>query len=146
MNLSNAFETALVKHLFQNLAIALVGDASGLQPSAVAGSLHISLHTADPGEAGAQNTSETTYTGYARVPVARSAAQWPELNGNVDNANAITFGLCTAGTPSITHVGVGTDLAGAGLLIASVALPAPLAVSPGITPSFAAGALDFAFQ
>ena len=32
------------------------------------------LHTADPGEAGAQNTSEATYTGYARIAVSRDVA------------------------------------------------------------------------
>jgi len=146
MNLSNAFETALIKLLFQNIAIALIGDAAGLQPSAVAGSLHISLHTADPGEAGAQNTSEATYTGYARIPVARAAAQWPESGGATENANVITFGLCTAGSETITHIAIGASLSGAGLVIASGALSAPLAVSPGITPSLAVGALDFAAQ
>jgi hypothetical protein len=36
--------------------------------------LYLALHTADPGEAGNQTTSEATYTSYARVTVARSGA------------------------------------------------------------------------
>ena len=65
-----------LKHLLQNAAIADVGDASGLQPSATAGSLYISLHTASPDAADVQTTSEADYTSYARVAVARSAAGW----------------------------------------------------------------------
>lgn len=48
--------------LFNNTDWAVVGDASGLQNSAVAGSLYLSLHTASPGEGGTQATSEITYT------------------------------------------------------------------------------------
>lgn len=74
MSKSNAFETALLGLLFENTAIANLGDAGGLRASATAGSLYFSLHTADPGEAGDQTTSECTYTSYARVAVARSSA------------------------------------------------------------------------
>ena len=58
MSATNAFETDLLKLIFQNVALANVGDASGLQPSSTAGSLYISLHTGDPGETGDQTTSE----------------------------------------------------------------------------------------
>ena len=34
----------------------------------------VALHTADPGEAGTQSTSEATYTSYARVNVIRTVA------------------------------------------------------------------------
>jgi hypothetical protein len=66
----------ILKLLFQNDAFANVGDAGGLQPSATAGNLYISLHTADPGADGDQTTSECAYTSYARVAVARSGAGW----------------------------------------------------------------------
>lgn len=65
-----------LKLLFQNLAWANVGDAGGLQPSATAGNLYVSLHTDDPGAGGDQTTNECAYTSYARVAVARSAAGW----------------------------------------------------------------------
>src|SRR5574342_681075 len=130
---SNTFENDLLLLIFNNADIALIGDAAGIQNSATAGSLYVSLHTADPGEAGAQNTNETTYTGYARVAVARSGAGWTVSANAVANAAAITFGQCTSGTPTITHFGVGTDSSGAGKLLYSGALTASLAVSPGIT-------------
>lgn len=146
MSATNAFETALLQHILQNLAIANIGDASGLQPSATAGNLYISLHTADPGESGSQNTSEATYTSYARVAVARSSGAW-DVTGSVgSNLAAVEFPTATGGSNTLTHFGVGTASSGAGNLLLSGQLevggvPAPLSVSNGITPSFAIGAL-----
>lgn len=65
----------VLKLYFQNVDHANVGDASGLQNSAGAGNIYVSLHTADPA-GGDQTTSEATYTGYARVAVARGAGTW----------------------------------------------------------------------
>ena len=76
MSKSNSWENALLLLMFNNSNVANVGDATGLRGSTVAGSLYISLHTADPGEAGDQTTNEIAYTGYARVAVARSGAAW----------------------------------------------------------------------
>jgi len=47
---------------FNNTDWAVVGDAAGLQNSAAAGSLYLSLHTSSPGEAGTQATNEISYT------------------------------------------------------------------------------------
>lgn len=144
MSASNALENAALLLYFNNTGHANVGDATGIRPSSAAGSLYVSLHTADPGEAGNQSTSETTYTGYVRVAVARSGAGWT-VSGTAPsqaaNAAAVTFGLCTAGTPTITHFGIGSGSAGATELLWSGALAASLAVSPGVTPSFAIGTL-----
>ena len=142
MSASNAFETSLLNLLFLNIDIANIGDAAGLQNSVAAGSFHISLHTADPGEAGTQATSEATYTGYARVAVARTGAGWVVIGNTADNAAPVTFPACTGGTNIVTHFGVGTDSAGVGNMIVRGALAASLSVSSGITPSFATGTLD----
>lgn len=144
MSLSNTFETALLNHIFNNAAIANVGDATGLPASAAAGSLYVSLHTADPGEAGSPTTSEATYTGYARVAVARSAGGWTVSGASASNAAAINFPAATAGSNTLTHFGISTSASGAGTLLLSGALTASLAVSAGITPSFAAGQLTVA--
>uniref|UniRef100_A0A6M3IND2 Uncharacterized protein n=1 Tax=viral metagenome TaxID=1070528 RepID=A0A6M3IND2_9ZZZZ len=142
MSKGNTFENDLLLHVFQNAAIALIGDASGLQPSAAAGSLYVSLHTADPGEAGDQTTSECAYTSYARVAVARTAGGWTVTANAVENAGAITFPACTGGSETATYFAVGTSSAGAGKILYSGALTAGLAISSGITPAFAAGELD----
>lgn len=142
MSKSNAFENELLLLIFNNTDIANIGDAAGLQNSAAAGSLFVALHTADPGEGGTQATSEATYTGYARVGVARSGAGWTVSGNGVTNAAAVTFGECTAGTNTITHFSVGKETSGSTAILYSDALTAPLAVSALITPEFAAGALD----
>lgn len=142
MTATNAFETACLALYFTNVDHANIGDAAGLQNSAVAGDFYISLHTADPGEAGNQTTNEATYGSYARVAVARSGAGWTVAGSNVSNAAAITFPTASSGPNTITHFGIGSDSAGAGNLFFSGALGASRVVDTGITPSFAIGELD----
>lgn len=145
MSKGNDFENDLLLLLFNNTAIANIGDAAGLQPSAGAGSLFVSLHTADPGEAGDQTTSEANYTGYARIGVTRAGAGWTVAANEASNAALITFGACTAGNNTITYIGIGTLTAGAGMLMYSGAVTDPvagLAVTVGITPKIQIGDLD----
>lgn len=145
MSATNTFEENLLKHILQNADIALIGDATGLRGSSTAGVLYVSLHTADPTEAGDQTSGEATYTSYARVSVARSGAGWAVSSGATptgDNVAAINFPACAGGSNTITHFGIGTASGGAGSLLLSGALSASLAVSSGITPSFAVGVLD----
>jgi hypothetical protein len=139
---SNSLENDLLLHIFQNATIALVGDATGLRGSTTAGSLYVSLHTADPGEAGDQTTNETSYTSYARVAVARNSGGWTVSGNGVENTAAVTFPKCTGGSATLTHFGVGTDSSGAGKLLYSGALNSNLAVSNNITPQINAGDLD----
>jgi len=130
----------LILLIFNNVNWANVGDATGLRGSSAAGSLYISLHTADP-SAGNQTTSEAAYTSYARIPVARSAAGFTCSGENVSNAAAAVFAACTGGTETITHFGFGSASSGAGNLFASAPLDASLAVYATIQPRFDIGAL-----
>lgn len=139
MSKSNAAETAILALLFNNTDFAGIGDAGGLQNSATAGSLYVSLHTADPGEAGTQTTNETAYTNYARVAVARTAGGWTVSGNTVTNTAQITFPQCGASGATITHAAIGTDISGAGTILYSGALSSSLAVALNITPFFAAG-------
>lgn len=141
MSKTNAWEDDLLNLLFLNTAASLIGDAAGLQPSAVAGNLYVSLHTADPGEAGDQTTNEATYTGYARVAATRSGADWAVAGGSATNLNNITFGTCTGGTETVTYFGVGTDAVGVGKLLYIGLLNLALPITPGVTPFFNAGDL-----
>lgn len=142
MSMSNASETALLNLLFNNTDWANVGDAAGLQNSAAAGSFYVALHTADPTDAGDQTTSEVSYTGYARVAVARSGAGFSVSGAQVSNAATVQFGECTAGSATATHFSVGLLSAGAGDILYSGALSASRAISAGITPLFNPGALQ----
>jgi len=77
MSKSNTFENQYLQLIFNNVDIPNIGDAGGIQNSAVAGNLYLALHTADPGEAGDQTTNECAYTSYDRVAVARTVKSCP---------------------------------------------------------------------
>ncbi|HYT46730.1 MAG TPA: hypothetical protein VEP90_30670, partial [Methylomirabilota bacterium] len=66
MSKSNTWESDLLLLVFNNTNAGSIGDATGLRGSSTAGSLYVSLHTADPGETDDQTSSEATYTSYAR--------------------------------------------------------------------------------
>lgn len=113
----NTFENELLLLIFNNVDIALIGDAGGLQNSAAAGSLYVALHTADPGEAGDQTTSEIAYTGYARAAIARSGAGWTVSGNQVSNAALFNLGPCTAGSDTATHWSIGVAASGASKIL-----------------------------
>jgi hypothetical protein len=139
---TDAFETALLQHIFQNAAIANIGDAAGLLPSAAAGSLFVSLHTADPGEAGTQTTNETTFSNYARQGVVRSAAGWTISGNNASNAAAVLFPVVGATGATITHIGIGVAVSGASLLLFKIPLTASRVLATGDQLNFAIGEID----
>ena len=134
MSKSDAFEASILDLLFKNFAITGIGDAGGLLPSAVAGNLFVTLHTADPGDAGTAITSETAYTGYARQPVARGAG-WTRTGNSISPAANVDFPECSAapGTPN-THFGVASTVSGAGVLLYKGALTPNITMAVGVIP------------
>lgn len=125
--------------LFRAAAIANIADNAASSPLT---NLYLSLHTADPGAGGNQQTSEATFGAYARIAVARSAGGWNAPSGGIlDNAALIQFAECTSGSNVITHVGIGTLASGTGKLLYVGALAASRTISSGIRPQFAASAL-----
>jgi len=106
MSKSNACETALLQLLFNATTFAEMAENDTTSPSA---NLTVALHTGDPGEAGNQSTSETTYTGYSRVNVARTSGGWTVSGNSVSPVANIDFGECSASPGgAITHFSVGT--------------------------------------
>lgn len=144
MSFVNAMETALLQHLFQNAAIANVGDASGLPASTGAGSSQLQLHTAAQDDTQADLTANAvTYTGYARPTQARSAAGWTVTNNVADNAALIQFGEMSAGGP-VTAVYVSLGLLATGDVVRMNAdLNSDLVINNGVNPQFAIGSLDW---
>lgn len=132
---SNSFENSLQLLMFNNTNAANIGDATGLRGSSTAGSFYFSLHTADPGEAGTQSTSEIAYTSYARVAVARSNAGFTITNNEVVNAANVSFPAPTGANSTALFWGLGTASSGAGVLLYS----GPLATAP---IGFAIGNVD----
>ncbi len=134
MSKSNAFENAFLLLVFNNTNIALVGDATGLRGSSTAGSLFLSLHTADPGEAGSQTSNETTYGSYARVGVTRSSSGFTVSGNTVTLTANVDFPTCASGTATITHFGIGTSSSGAGTLLWKGPISPNIPVSTGTIP------------
>lgn len=131
MSKSNAFETDILGLLFNATAIANIADNAATGPLT---ELFVSLHTADPGEAGTQATNETTYTGYARVGVARTSGGWSVAGNSVSPVADITFGEDTAGTGTITHAGIGVASSGATKLLYSGTVTPNIVLGVGVTP------------
>jgi hypothetical protein len=118
MSKSNAFENSLLLLVFNNTNIANVGDATGLRGSTTVGSLYISLHTADPGEAGTQATNECAYAGYARQPIARTTGGFTVSGDNVALAATVNFPASSAGANEVaTHFAIGVAVSGATVVL-----------------------------
>lgn len=142
------FAAALLELILNNVPLAGIGDATGLRGSSADGSLYVALHTADPGEAGNQSTNEISYTGYARIAVARnpSSKKWTvtedagDSRGEAVNVDAILFGEMTGGTGgTATHFSVGEDPSGAGDILYKGALTPNIAVATAVQPRIPAG-------
>jgi hypothetical protein len=135
MSKSNACETDLLKLLFNNVTWAGLGDTIGIVGSAVAGSLYVSLHTADPDEPGNQTSSEINYTGYSRVAVPRNSGGWVVSGGVVSPVSDISFGQMTGGTGGVvTHFGIGKLSSGTGELLYSGSVSPHISVTNGVAP------------
>lgn len=135
MSKSNAFENDYLKLIFNNVAIGLIGDTNGLQPSAAPGNLYLSLHTADPGEAADQTTNETAYTGYTRMPVARTTGGFTVTNNTVQLVSNLDFPVCTASPgANLTHFQIGTSVSGAGKALYTGTLTPNVVMNTGVLP------------
>lgn len=132
MSFSNASETAVLNQVFKGTALPWNSNTD----------LYLALHTADPGEAGTATTSEATYTGYARVAVARSSG-FTVTGAQISNAALAQFPLCTGGSSTVTHVSIVDTSSGAGNIIVSGALNASYTIINGYQPQFNAGTLTF---
>jgi len=132
MSKGNSFENSWLLLIFNATAISLIADNAATTPIT---NIYVSLHTADPGEAGDQETSETAYTNYARLAVARTDAGWTVTANSVSPAANIDFAECgeTAGAP-ITHFAVGTAASGAGVLLYSGTVTPNITMAAGVIP------------
>jgi hypothetical protein len=134
MDLNNVAALGILNLLLNNADFANVGDSTGLQGSGSAGVFFISLHSADPGAAGNQATSEVSYTGYARASFARGTGQWTVASTTFSPNAAIVFPPCTAGTATATYAGIGLASSGAGTLLWAGPITPSIVIATGVTP------------
>lgn len=100
---------------------------------------YIGLFTATPNDSG--GGTECTGGSYARVAVTNNSTNWPNAaSGQKKNGTVITFPEATASWGTATHFGI-FDAASGGVLGHYNALTTPVAISSGMTPSFAVNAL-----
>jgi hypothetical protein len=130
MSMGNSTENAILLLIFNATAWADMAQDDGSSPAA---NLTVALHTSDPGEGGTQSTNEISYTGYARVSVARTSGGWTVTDNSVSPAAAITFGEMTAGAGgTVTHFSVGTGVSN--FLLFSGTVTPNIAVVNGVIP------------
>jgi hypothetical protein len=125
------FDNQLLKLIFNATNIANIADNTATSPLT---NLYLSLHTADPTSAGNQTSSEVSYTGYARVAVARSTSGWTVSGNSVNPAATISWPACTGGTATATNFGIGTASTGTGELLYSGTISPNIAIASGVTP------------
>lgn len=128
----DTFENDILKLIYNATAIANIADNAAASPLT---NLYVALHTADPTDAGNQSSSEISYTGYARVAVARTSGGWTVTGNSVSPVATIAFGQMTAGTGgTATHASVGVASSGATKILHYGALSPTISVTNGVTP------------
>jgi hypothetical protein len=135
---SATYENALLLLLFNATTWANIAINATSSPLT---SLYVGLHTADPnvtagsGTVGTQNASEISYTGYARVAVARTSSGWTVSGGSCSPVSAITFGAMTAGAGgTASYWSIGAASSGASVLYYSGSISPTISVTTGVTP------------
>lgn len=136
MSKSNFLENAILDLIFRAVAIANIADNAAGSPLT---NLYWALHTADPGEGGAQDASEATYGSYARVAVARTVGgMTAAASGSTSPVANVTFPAAT--TPalptvvSITHASIGVASSGATNILYKGPVTPNINVSAGVQP------------
>jgi hypothetical protein len=139
MSISNLTETAIMNLVFRAVAWANYADNAAGTPET---NIVIALHTADPGDAGFQNTTETGYTLYTRVNVARTTGGWsllgsavsPDQPGLVSPAANIDFPAGSGAPDTVTFFSTGKSGGGASAILWSGSVSPSIATGNGITP------------
>lgn len=120
---SNTLENSVLNKVFRNTDFSVT-------------SWYVSLHTADPGDTGA---NEVTGGSYARQSVSFAVAS----GGATENSTAVSFTNMPAVT--VTHVGIWNAATG-GTFIIGGPLSSPLNVPSGGTVNFAIGSIDITLE
>lgn len=138
MSKSNTYEQDVLKLLLNATPVSQVADNAS---SSAITAIQVSLHSADPGEAGTQGSNELSYTGYSRVAVTRSTAGFVVSSGSSAAASAspvsaIAFGQNTStSTGTITHFGLGLSTGSTGgKLFYSGTITPNISLAQNVTP------------
>jgi hypothetical protein len=132
MSLSDVMESAVLNLVYRAVAWANVADNAATSPIT---NTFSALHTADPGDAGTQATSETTYTSYGRATVARTTGGWSAASGgSISPAANIDFAAGTGGSGTVTFFSQGKTISGATDAYHIGTVTPNITVGNGVTP------------
>lgn len=132
MGIADATENNLLKLIYNATAWANYADNAASSPQT---NIHVALHTADPGDAGTMSTSETNYTSYLRVNVARTTGGWTVTANSASPVASIGFAAGTGGSGTVTYCSTGKTGGGATDILLSGTVTPNIVVGNGITPS-----------
>lgn len=132
MSISDTTETAIMALIFNATAWGNYADNAASTPQT---NVHCALHTADPGDSGTMTTSESAYTSYARVNVARTSGGWTVTGGSVSPVASIGFPAGTGGSGTVTHFSTGKTGGGATAILFSGTVTPNIVTGSGVTPS-----------
>lgn len=139
MSKGDVFENDLLKLIFNGGTIANIANNATSSPLV---DFFFALHTADPGEAGNQSTSEISYTSYVRAAVARTSAAFPVSGNTVALASNLDFAASTGGaTTTAAFFSVGTAYSGTGKILYKGTLTPNITISNGVTPRILSGTI-----
>jgi hypothetical protein len=133
---SSTFDNDLLKLILNGTAIANLADNAASGPLT---SLYLSLHTADPGAGGNQNSSEAAYTSYARQAVPRNSTGFTVSGATATLTAAVIFPAATGGSETETWAAVGTASTGPGKILYRGPITPNLTVSTGVSPQLTTG-------
>jgi hypothetical protein len=130
---TTAFAGDWLKLIFNATPIANIADNATSSPATTLyASLHFAAATLFFG-ADDQTTDECSYTGYARVAIARNSGAWTITGNSVAPNSDILFPRCTGGSDTAVSLGIGLASSGAGRLIwIGSILPFSLNINNGI--------------
>lgn len=132
MSISDTTENAILNLVFSATTWANYAQNASASPET---NIVVALHTADPIDTGTQSTSESTYTNYARVNVARSTGWSTASTGSVSPVANIDFPSSGAAGTTITHWSTGKSGGGASPILWSGAVSPTIAIgASGVIP------------
>ena len=131
MSIADTTENAILNLIFSATAWANYADNAASSPQT---NIHVGLHTADPGDTGTMATSESAYTSYARVNVARSTGWSTSSAGSVSPAATIAFPAGTGGSGTVTHFSTGKTGGGTAAILFKGTVAPNIVTGNGVTP------------
>lgn len=134
MSIANATEDGIQLLIWNATAWANYADNAATAPQT---SIAMALHTADPGEAGTQATTEAAYTGYARVSVLRTSGGWTVTIAGASSVSPVAnidFPTGTGGAGTITFMSAGKTGGGATAILFSGTVTPNIVSGNGVLP------------